>query len=240
MASLDTINTTSNNVGDAAQELHTFKAYDPQLSIPVKEGERLVKCLYKKNMKTGTVAGENSYIIVPESHLAEEVVIENVAMLAPYISAYLQSVEDGIIKEHHKNGGKGFSDRFLSLAKILETLDIAGQGSRLNKEKIEAWFASDVQTPLIEAFADKMGIGAEGKEPTEQELEKLALITSVYRARFASLASGKTAYRKEEAELLQKALTVTGAVESSSIGARFFERLEKMKTATSEDLLMSL
>ena len=227
---MDTIDTT--------QELHTFKPYDPQLPIKVEAGTRLVKCLYKLNKKTQTVAGENSYILVPESHLSEQVMVENAAMLAPYVAAYFQSVEDGMIKEYHKKAGKGFSDSFLSLAKILESLDNAGQGDRLNKEKIEAWFNSDMQEGLVEAFAAKMNIGTDS-EPSELELEKLAAITGVYRAKFASLASGKTAYRKEEAEQLQKALEVTRNVDSV-LGARFYGRLEKMKTATAENLLMSL
>ena len=225
-------------VAESREHLHTFKAYDAQLSIPVPEGERLVKCLYKTNMKKGTVAGINSYITVPESHLDEKIVIEQVAILAPYISAYLQSVEDGLIKEHHKNGGKGFGDSFLSLAKILESLDAAGQGSRLNKEKIESWFASDMSENLMVAFASKMSIDLAG-EPSEAELDKLIQVTDVYKAKFASLASGKTHYRKEEAELLQKALEVTKVLDTP-LGARFNIRLEAMKQSTSNDLLMSL
>ena len=240
---MDTINKTETNnnvqadsVLNVGDSLYTFKAYDSQLAIPAKEGERVVKCLYKTNLKTGKIAGENSYIVVPEKHLDESVVIENAAMLAPYISAYLQSVEDGIIKEHHKNGGKGFSDSFLSLAKILESLDDAGQGNRLNKEKIETWFNAEMKDSLLVAFADKMGVG---EVPTESELAKLEQVTSVYKAKFESLASGKTHYRKEEAELMQKALEVTEVLDTN-IGARFYGRLEKMKEATSNDLLMSL
>jgi len=235
---MDTIK--SSTIQDNTQSednLHTFKPYDPQLSVPVSEGQRVVKCLYKTNMKTGKAAGENSYIVVPEGHLDESVMINNAAMLAPYMSAYLQSVEDGIIKEFHKGGGKGFSDTFLSLAKILEHLDSAGQGSRLNKEKIGNWFGSEVQDKLIVAFADKLGIT--GREPTEEETEKLVSITEVYKAKFESLASGKTCYKKEDAEVLQKALEVTQTLDTS-LGIRFYNRLESMKTVVANDLLMSL
>lgn len=224
---------------DVSEPSYTFRPYDSQLAIPVGDGQRLVKCLYKvakTGANAGKAAGINSYITVPENHLDESVMVENAAMLAPYMSAYFQGVEDGIIKEHHKNGGKGFGDTFLSLAKILEHLDDAGQGNRLNKEKIEAWFNSDMREPLLVAFADKMGVG---EVPTEAELAKLEQVTAVYRAKFASLASGKTAYRKEEAELMQKALEVTEVLDTN-LGARFYGRLEKMKSATSNDLLMSL
>ena len=229
-------NNTSNVTTDLNAVARKFSAYDAQLAIPVPDGERLVKCLYKVNPKTKKAAGENSYILVSESHLAESVVVENAAKLAPYVSAFLQSVEDKIIKDAHVKGSLGFSDKFLSLDKILASLDEAGQGNRLNKEKIEAWFNSDMQEPLIAAFAEKMGVS---EVPTPEELEKLAEITGVYKAKFASLASGKTAYRKEEAELLQKALDVTEAGKTP-IGEKFYNRLESMKTATSQELLLSL
>jgi len=234
------MNTETNSttpITDVSEVARKFKAYDPQLAIPVPEGERLVKCLYKTNPKTGKAAGVNSYILVSDSHLSEQVIADNAAKLAPYVSAYLQSVEDKIVKDAHVKGSLGFSDKFLSLDKILAFLDEAGQGNRLNKEKIEAWFNSDMREPLVAAFAEKMGVS---ETPTEAELEKLAEITGVYSAKFASLASGKTAYRKEEAELLQKALEVTDCKDGNVIGSKFYDRLESMKTATSNELLMAL
>lgn len=219
--------------------LHTYRAYDPQLAVPTKEGERVVKCLYKTpktGANAGKAAGVNSYVVVPESHLDEKVMIEQVALLAPYMSAYFQSVEDGLVKEHHKSGGKGFSSTWLSLAKILESLDEAGQGNRLNKEKIGNWFGNEVQDMLQAAFADKLGIS---EAPSEAEMERLQQVTDVYKAKFESLASGKTMYKKEEAEQMQKALEVAEALDSS-IGARFYGRLERMKSATSNELMMAL
>lgn len=231
-------NTLNNTV--AAQELpFTFKPYDSQLPIAVAEGMRVVKCLYKV-AKTGSNAGsraaQNSYIVVPENHLSEEVMVERITQLAPYIAAFLQSEEDKLIKETHKQGSKGFTSAWLSLDKILEALDASGQSSRLNKEKIGTWFVSEMQEALVAAFAEKLGVS---EVPTEAELEKLAMITGVYKSKFESLASGKTMYRMEDAEGLQKALEVTGAVEGV-IGSRFNDRLEKMKTATPDDLLLSL
>ncbi len=232
--SADSVDSTHNV--ESVESLNTFKAYDPQLAIDVPEGKRLVKCLYKTNKKTQTVGGINSYILVPDTHLNESLLVEQAATLTPYLAAFLQDQEDLIVKEHHKNGGKGFSDSFLSLSKILERLDATGQSNRLNKDKIEAWFQSDVSEMLQVAFAEKMALS---DTPTQAEMDKLAQITEVYKAKFASLASGKTAYQKEEAELLQKALTVTQS-DKSVIGSRFMERLEVMKTATSNDLLMAL
>lgn len=245
---MDTINTAvqaktvdtnvTGMVSDIPPVTYKYAPYDAQLPIKVGEGMRLVKCLYKTNAKTGKAAGKNSYILVPEQHLSEEVMVENAALLAPYVAAFMQEQEDKLIKDHHVSGGLGFSDSWLSLQKILEALDSAGQGNRLNKEKIETWFASDMEELLLVAFADKMGVG---DSPTEAEMQKLAEITGVYRTKFASLASGKTTYRKEEAELLQRALDVTGlSTDGNLLGARFYARLESMKTVQDNSLLMAL
>jgi len=235
---IDTMNTldTSTDTASETPEIYKFRSYDNQLTISVEEGQRVVKCLYKTNPKTGKAAGINSYILIPESHLGEDVMVENAAKLAPYVSAFFQSVEDKIIKENHQKGGKGFSDAYLSLDKILNHLDEAGQGNRLNKEKIETWFSSEMQEPLIAAFAKGLGMS---EVPTDTELEKLIDITSVYKAKFASLASGKTCYRKDEAELMQKALKVTSC-NDTVLGSKFYARLESMKNTTSNDLLVSL
>jgi hypothetical protein len=232
----ETNSNNTNNTDIESAQLNRFSAYVSDMPIAIGEGMRLVKCLYKTNKQTGKAAGENSYILVPESHLSEEVIVSQIKALAPFVSAWLQSVEDVIIKDAHKSGSIGFADSFLSLDKITDYLESSGQSNRLNKEKIENWFNSDMQEPLIAAFADKMGLS---DEPSETELERLLEISQVYKAKFASLASGKTMYKKEEAELLQKALDVTGA-KDSIIGGRFNSRLEGMKTATSESLLMSL
>jgi hypothetical protein len=231
-----TANATTNT--DTAMLTYKFGAYDSQLPIACPENQRIVKCLYKENPKTKKKAGENSYICIPTAHMAEKVVIENAAKLAPYVVNFLQATEDSIIKEAHKTGSLGFTDVYFSLDKVLAYLDEAGQGSRLNKEKIEDWFKASMRDKLIEAFAAKLGVNAE--EPTAEELEKLATITNAYQAKFASLASGKTFYRPEECELLQKALEVTQVAIGNSIGEQFYSRLDKMKEKPESNDLLSL
>lgn len=221
---------------DTAQLQYRFRPYDSQIVPEIAVSQRAVKCLYKENMKTKEKAGENSYIAIPTAHVTEKVVIENVIKLAPYVVQFLQSVEDGIIKTAHKTGSLGFTDSYFSLDKLLEVLDESGQGNRLNAEKIGDWFKAEMRDKLVEAFAAKLGVG---DEPTEQELDKLASITTAYQSKFASLASGKTHYRAEECVILQKALEVTGANEGA-IGEKFYNRLEKMKEQVSNNALMDL
>lgn len=216
---------------------YKFRPYDAQLPTEDIKGCRIVKCLYKENTKTGKKAGENSYINIPTNHLTESVLRDNFDRLVEYFLSYMQEQEDAIIKLAHKTGSIGFGESYFSLDKIVDYLAETGQSARLNKEKIQAWFSSEVEDSLLSAFAGKLGIDTEN--PSESELEQLLQVTSVYRAKFESLASPKVHYKKEECELLQKALAVTGA-DKSVIGSKFVNRLESMKNVNSNDLLLSL
>jgi len=229
--SIDKTNTDTNTL------TYKYLPYDAQLPVNEIEGCRVVKVLYKENPKTGTKAGENSYINIPCNHLTEEVLKENFDRLSEFFLSYMQEQENQIIKAHHKAGGLGFTASFLSLDKIVDYLQETGQSARLNKEKIANWFTSEMEDKLIDAFAGKLGIDI--ASPTDSELEKLAAITATYRAKYESLASPKVVYKKEECELLQKALNVTGA-DKSVIGSKFVSRLESMKNVSANDLLLGL
>jgi hypothetical protein len=216
-------------------DVNTFKEYDAQLTIPAVEGYRSVKCLYKKNMKTGKIAGTNSYVRVAD-HITEEAVKEKLSLLMPHVIAYLQEEENKLVKVVHMTGASKIDPASISMDAVLAALEATGTSQRLNKEAVEEWFTGAVYEPLLVAFATKMGVS---EEPTAEELEKLEQITTVYKAKFSALAGGKTAYTPMEAEMLLKALEVAGAG-ATSIGARFAVRLERMKVVSTESLMMAL
>lgn len=220
--------------------LGAFKPYDSQLPLSEIKHTRIVTCLYKatKDSKTGELVPSkwsNSYVRIPVSHLSEEVVKANIDELAPYVVSYLRSIEDIMIKESHKNGLLSVYCEGLNLAKVLEKLDETDSGSRLNKEKIEAWFVDTLQDALAAKFADKMGLN---ENSSEAELARLEAILEAYKAKFASLASGKT-FIKEADCLAMIGVIKNCEAEETSIGSRFLARLEKMGTKE-EDLLLAL
>lgn len=221
--------------GEAA-DFNTFRPYDSQLGDqPTLAGYRNVKCLYKTNAKTGKVAADNSQIRV-EDNITEAVIVERIKELAPYLVGYLQGEQDKIVKRLHLAGMTVLSPKQYALDSVVAALEASGTSQRLNKEQIEAWFADTMYEPLLVAFADKMGIV---ESPTAEQQTKLDTVLAVYRNKLGSLASGKTHYREEEADMLLKAIAVTGA-EDSSIGARFVARLTKMKETTTDSLLLAL
>jgi hypothetical protein len=221
------------------ENLGDFKAYDSQLTIAEIKHTRIVKCLYKavKNAAGNLVDSKfvSSYVRIPTKHLSEEHIIANIAELAPYVLSYLQGIEDAMIKDSHKAGlGRVYCEG-LSLAKLIEKLEESDSSSRLTKEKIELWFDDVIQDALGAKFAAKMGLS---ENSSEQELEKLELILNAYKAKFSSLAGGKTFIK--EADCLAMIAVITNCeAEETSLGARFIVRLEKMNMKE-EDLLLAL
>ena len=227
---------TSTKIADLGESLGEFKAYDNQLTIAEITGTRVVKCLYQVNTKTGVKAGDNSYVRIPTSHLTEELIANRIAELTPYVLTYLQGIEDANIKADHKAGIVSVYTENLSLDKIIESLESSEAGSRLNKEKIEAWFNADCADKLAALFMEKLGIDVNCTD--EVKLVKLEAVMNAYKDKFTSLAGGKTYIKEEDCQAMISVITSCDA-DKSLIGSRFVSRLTKMMTKV-DDTLLSL
>lgn len=216
------------------EKLGEFKAYDSQLVIPEIEGTRIIKCLYQTNKKTGEKLQENSYCRVATKHLTEEHILARVAELTPYVLSWLQEIESSMIREQHKKGGLSVFPASLSLDKLIEHLDTIGESSRLNKEKIGAWFISSVQDDLAVLFAAKMGLT---EQSSEEEVARLELVLGAYKVKFESLASGKVFIKEDDCKAMLAVITGIELARDSLIGVRFSARLNKMMTKEDETLL---
>ena len=215
------------------EELGKYKAYDSQLPLADIEGTRIVKCLYQLNPKTGTKAQDNSYVRIPTKHLTEEHIVSRIADLTPYFLAYLQELETKEIQAAHRKGSLSVFCAGLSLDKIIEALEASSAGSRLNKEKIEAWFTSVIEPSLAEKFAAKLGLD---ETSSEADLLKLEAVLTAYKGKFAALASPK-AFIKEGDCIAMKAVIVSCGAAENLLGARFISRLDKMNEKQDEVLL---
>ena len=171
-------------------ELGEFYNYDNQMSIPEKNGNRAVKCLYKISSVSGERVRPNQFVLIPSDHLTQSTILDSIESFLPYFLSYLQEIEDGIIKESHRKGQTNVHIPGLSLEKLLLALEEKELGNRLNKDKIEAWFDSEVMELLIVAFAEKIGV--ENNIPTTDQQKKLTMICEAYKQKFVSLAGGKT------------------------------------------------
>lgn len=215
-------------------ELGVFYPYDATVGVPEIEGCRAVKCLYKAS-KDGKKENENSFVLIPTAHLTDELVAARIDELAPYLTGYLQGVEDTDIKAQHKKNASRIYTEYLSLDKIIEALEASEAGTRLNAEKIEKWFTDNLADSLILAFATKLGI--EG-EPTEEQIAKIEQVVNAYNKKFQSLAGGRTVLKENDCKAMVIAIRAADA-DSTVLGRRFIARLEGMKEIE-EEVLLSL
>jgi len=119
-----------------------------QLVIPAIAGTRIVTCLYQVNKTTGKKLKESSYVRIPTAHLTDQTVKDNMSELLPFVTAYLQEVEDKIIKDEHKVGLTCVYSSSLSIAKIIDRLEADSTSGRLSKEVIQTWFADEILEKL--------------------------------------------------------------------------------------------
>jgi hypothetical protein len=218
--------------------LGEFKPYDSQLPVSEIKGTRVVTCLYKAVKRDGVLVPSefsNTYVRVPVSHLTEKLVIEQASELAPFVLAYLQGIEDAMIKDGHKSGLTRVYTDGLSIARLIEKLEESSNTGRLNKERIKQWFDAEVAEVLAVKFAAKMGLD---ENSSEAELSKLDAVLAAYSGKFESLAGGK-AFIKEQDCLAMIGVIKTCQLEDDNLGSRFLVRLENM-TKKEEDLLLAL
>lgn len=220
----------------AGETLGQYKPYNSQIELAEIPHTRAVKVLYRNDPKLPAAEQKQSvYVRVPTKHLTEEVVASNIAELAPYVVAWLQGVEDSIIKEEHKAGLLSVYTEALSLEKLCEYLDNTAESSgRLNKEKIDAWFEDKLAAPLSLLFADKLGLNLD--TATEADLTKLVTVLNAYKSKFSALANPKCWVKPEDRAAMIKVINECG-VSEDSIGARFILRLTKMDAKQEETLL---
>lgn len=216
------------------ETLGQFKAYDSQLPIAQITGTRIFKCLYQANPKTGTKAQENAYVRIPTKHLTEEHIVARVTELSPYILTFLQDLEDKQIKEDHRKGATQVFTDYMHMDKLIEVLEAASESSRLNKDKIEAWFTEKLEDTLTDLFSVKMGVD---DKSSEADIIRLAQVINAYKAKFAMLASPKSGLKEEDCKAMVKVIESIEDARNSVLGARFIAKLSSMNSKADELLL---
>jgi len=216
---------------------YTFMPYSPKAPVTAPQGYRVAKVMYKTNTKTGTIAGENSCVIVPV--IESEVVTANMDRLTKHVINMLEAEQDKIVKGIHTSTDNEVVDRnAITLDAIITALEAESVSGRLNKEQIEQWFTAHVQDNLAILFADKLGCELTALDAPNS---KLSLTVKVYKDMLSKLASNTTVYQPEQAEKLLQAVNVTCEDEASKqdvVTIKLTDKLNKMiKPVNAEELL---
>lgn len=196
------------------------------------QGQRLSKHSWKTT-KEG-IKPESKAVSIPLITAAE---IEQAGdALTNHLIAYLETVQDAMIKEMIVNGKTEVNDAQISIAAITEYLDSESSGGRLTKEDAAKWFKSTLEDNIALALAEKLGVS---EQPTQTESEQIYKIVKEFEDKVSGLAGGKTSYPIEVAKAVQKALDFVEDKEDP-IYVRFSKRLEKMQEVKSTSLLDAL
>lgn len=227
----------SSNVKTLSQDYVSFKPYDPQLDISISGGKRLVKCLYKGGEGKKKVR-ENEYVLIP-AHITPEIVWENVEKLMPFIISFLEDTEDKWIKEDHRKGRESVYLPALGIDKVIELLIEEESSGRLSKEVIETWFDDHMFAGITELGAASLGVDLDNLEGTDEDkINRLSKIVDAYKAKFCSLAGGKTILVDEDKEAMKSVLAKIEGASESHIGVKIKMRLENMKEKEADILTM--
>lgn len=208
---------------------YTFMPYSPKAPVTAQDGYRVSKVMYKTNTKTGTIAGENSCVIIPV--IEQDSVTANMDRLMKHVVTMLELEQDKIVKTAHldkANERNVVTRDAITLDAIIIALETEAVSGRINKEGITAWFDLYIKENLAMLFADKLGCDL---DQLDVATSKLSLTLKVYSDMFGKMASNITSYQPQEAEKLLQAITVTcdsDEAKQDAITLKLTDKLNKM------------
>lgn len=206
---------------------YTFMEYDPKAPVTTNTaGYRVAKVMYKMNMKTKTVAGENSCMILP--HVTADDVHAHLDALTKHIVSMLESEQDKIIKGYHLDKVTFVEPDQVSIEAIIEALEAVAVSGRINKEMIQEWFDAYMLDGLSILIAEKLGCDI---ELLAEPASKLAMQVKIYADSYAKMASNTTQYQPEQATLLKQAIEKaidTDEGKQAVMTAKMVDKLDKM------------
>ena len=210
---------------------HNVQPFVSGTSAPL-TGQRLVKIGYKQTAvmtAAGKVAPASICVSVPPLQMSD--IQQNLEALLPHISAYLETVQDGVIRsiyEGRMHKLDSVSDDEIGIVACLAHLTATESGSRWSKEYLEAWFDRVLGDNLTVVIAEKLGFELDTPEQEETVNRHL----NGYRGLFSGLAGNKVSYQPAQIAGLRRALDVCSLdSESDMITGKVIGKLDEMEKA---------
>lgn len=197
-------------------------------------GQRLSKVSYKTKKVNG-VESKLQSVCASIPQINPEYVAENLTSFTGHVIELIERTQDAMIREMYESGLSNVPDESISIQAVLAYLDSQASGARLSKEQIAAWFDTSLADTLSIAFADKIGIDADGSNCTPEMEQKVAQAVNVYRDKISSLSGSKTKFAPEVCTKLLKALEF--CADDDLMGSRLVKRLEAMQKVETADML---
>lgn len=198
----------------------------------IEEGYRLVRIIAKKDSKGNYANGfSESKGVEVQKNLNLEA-----AMKFPSIQDYLQSrledLQDSVIGEQVRNGASQIYDSKIGYEAMVEYLERTDETiGKLSKEKIEAWFKSELVDTLTLALAEKLGVS---ETSTEEDHAKLERMLNAYAANFKLFSAKEVLFDPVKVSKLEEALKLAS---ESPMTVRMRAKLNEIAKRTDETAL---
>lgn len=222
--------TTSNTSTSTSTSTSTFVEYHKDLSVSVPAGARKVVIKYRADAKE---AGRVPAVCVVPS--VDTRYLEDVSTRLPrLLMEAIETYHNSMLRDQYESG----QAPDVSLEALIIHYTAQAASGRLTGDQIVEWFIDDVSDDLTIALAAKLGVT---ETSNKADLAKLEAMVTAYRAKFTSMASGRTAYSVEVSNQLLRVFDVVSGATDSSIGATLKAKLQDYITAaTSTDGLGAL
>ena len=183
------------------------------------ETQRLAKIGYKSSKNK---PAEFPSVCVSIPVLADWTENQNLR-LRPYIVQFVQDTQDKVIRSLYESSAgslQSIGNDEINMEQILSFLAAESTGDRLTKEKIHAWFDSEVCENLTVVICEKL------KTENPEELRVTQLLKG-YRDLFSSLSKDTGALQDAQIKGLRRAIEVSAS--DSDVSVRLDAKLEKME-----------
>lgn len=200
---------------------YRFLPYDAK--APVTESNlRTAKVMYK-TPKDGSKRKDNVCLLV--APITTDQILDSVEELLPHIVAMCEQTQDSIAKDLHTSNDVTIPVDSLNMTAIVAKLTESATSGRMNKETITSWFDSNIADTMSVLFANKLGVS---EEPTQEDSDKVDRFVTVYRNKYAGLASNTTIYQPQEAEKLLEAIQKCDVADYDLVASKLKEKLTRM------------
>jgi hypothetical protein len=207
-----------------------FQPLTDSTVLPDNEGMRVIEVRYRyteAQKKAGKEKRDNAYVEVSAEPTSEQTVLDNIQLLAPLFSLYLEGVQNEMVCDKHSKAETAVFESTIDLNAIVTYLTAKAESERLSKDKVTAWFDASIADYLIPLAVTALGFSGDIDTLDAEQASKVVTVIEGYKALYVSMAAPSVTVSEKDGEKLIK--HIKGAnQEGSKIGMAIVAKIQKL------------